>query len=241
MYIQRLARTMARLLHGDPEHPGLAANADYFDTFDQNIPLAECEFTVVDTELTGLNPHVDEIVSIGAVRIRGLRIEMGDCFYSLVHPRVMTKTSILIHHITPDEVLNSPRLFKVLPEFIDYAGRSLLVGHHIGLDVSFLGLACRKIYNAPLPNHCLDTMRLAQVYEADLWENYYDQYDLNVSYNLADLTHRYDLPVFDHHNALEDALQTAYLFLFLVKKLKKGGIVTLRDLFLAGRSWRWYF
>ena len=43
-------------------------------------------------------------------------------------------------------------------------------------------------------------------------------------------------PKFKPHDALEDALQTAYLFLFLVKKMKSGGIRTLRDLYQAGRN-----
>jgi DNA polymerase-3 subunit epsilon len=34
-----------------------------------------------------------------------------------------------------------------------------------------------------------------------------------------------------------DALQTAYLFLFLAKKLQRGGIHTLRELYRD--SWRW--
>ena len=64
---------------------------------------------------------------------------------------------------------------------------------------------------------------------------------LRVSYALSDLAGEFSLPRFPSHEALSDAMQTAYLFLFLVRKLRDGGIVTLRDLFEAGRSWRWYF
>ena len=42
---------------------------------------------VVDTELTGLDEKKDSIVSIGAVRMTGGRIELGDMFYRLVSPR----------------------------------------------------------------------------------------------------------------------------------------------------------
>ena len=40
---------------------------------------------------------------------------------------------------------------------------------------------------------------------------------------------------FEQHDALEDALQTAYLFLFLVSRLRDAGYVTLNDLHIAGR------
>lgn len=91
-----------------------------------------------------------------------------------------------------------------------------------------------------LVNPCLDTLHMARIYRAGQWENFYDRYDLKVSYALSDLSAEFDLPRFPAHTALGDAMQTAYLFLYLVRKLKDGGILTLRDLFEAGRSWRWY-
>ena len=44
------------------------------------------------------------------------------------------------------------------------------------------------------------------------------------------------MPYFEAHDALEDALQTAYLFIFLVKKLRTAGIKTIRELFAAGKE-----
>lgn len=236
-----LKRKIVRTFRGQPTHPALIANEKHFDAVAQDAPLSKCNFVVVDTELTGLNPAVDEIVSIGAVRIRDLSIHIEDCFYTLIHPKEMTKDSILIHHITPDAVKDSPRLYRVLSDFIDFIGKDFIVGHHIGLDMSFINQAARKIYNGDLPNPCVDTMRLAQAYQEEMWENYYDLYRLNVSYNLAHLSKHYGLPLFESHNALQDALQTAYLFLYLVKKLKQGGVETLKDLYMAGHAMRWYY
>ena len=238
----RFANYVRSVCCGKPDFPPLQASHDFFKSLDQTRPLAEYDFVVVDCELTGMIPSQDEIVSIGAVRIRNLNVDPSDCFYSLVEPRIpLPKISTLIHQITPDQLKGMPRLRRVLPEFVDFCSNSLLVGHHVGMDMSFLNRAARRIFGARLVNPCLDTLRLAQVYQAELWENYYDQYKLNVSYNLTDLSERFGLPLFQKHNALQDALQTAYLFLFLVRKLKKGGIETLADLYNAGRMWRWYF
>ena len=212
-----------------------------FEHVDQDKPLTDYEFCVVDTELTGLSPRSNEIVSVGAVRIRELSIT-AESYYTLVAPKgEVPKTSTMIHRITPGMLEGAPRLRQIFGDFLEFCGGALVVGHNIGLDMSFLNRASVHILGGKLRTPCIDTMRLAQIHQQELWENYYDQYDGQVSYQLYDLSRRYGLPSFNQHNALYDAMQTAYLFLYLVKKLNAGGIKTLRDLYLAGRSWRWYF
>ncbi len=234
-------RRLRGLFKGSPQVPELARNHGGFSDFDQNRPLAEYDFVVLDTELTGLNPHRDEIVSVGAVRIRDLRIEPGETFFTMVEPKVpLPKASTLIHHITPSQVRGRPRLRAVLPRLVEYLNGSLVVGHWVGLDMSFLNRASRRILGGSLMNPCLDTMRLAMVYQEELWENNASRVATRVSYSLVDLCKDWGLPQFPAHHALYDAMQTAYLFLYLVKKLRQGGIETLKDLYMAGRGWRWY-
>ncbi len=232
---------MLRLLRREPKSALLRDNHAHFARFDQDRPLADYDFCVVDTELTGLSPRSDEIVSLGAVKIRNLSIT-ADSYYTLVAPRrAVPKTATMIHRITPQMLAGAPRLRQIFPDFLNFCGTALIVGHNVGLDISFLNRAATDILGGKLHTPCIDTMRLAQVHQQELWENYYDQFDGQISYQLGDLSSRYGLPAFNQHNALYDAMQTAYLFLFLVKKLNSGGIETLRDLYMAGRSWRWYF
>lgn len=225
-----------------PQHPLFAANYLHFKGLDQNLPLADYDFVVFDTELTGLNQRRDEIVSIGAVRISKLRIMVGDTFYAQVKPAVaLPKLSTLIHRITPQQIKEAPTLARVLPDFIGYCGNSLLVGHYVGLDMAFLNRACRQYYGSPVFNPCLDTMILAQSYTEMQWSQYHDRFRMDISYNLAALGARYGLPEFTRHNAYEDALQTAYLFIYLVNKMRSRGISTLKDLYNTGQGWRQLF
>ncbi len=220
-------------------HPDLVRSWQTHTGFNQTRPLEEYDLVVVDTELTGMNPTRDEIVSIGAVRIKNMCIDLTDYFYSLIRPDIpLPKLSTLIHRITPHEVEKAPTLDKVLPRFLDFAGNSLLVGHHMGMDMTFLSRASRQVFGGPFKNPCLDTLRLAQAFQEELFEGYYDQFNLQISYNLADLAKRHTLPRFPMHNALMDAIQTAYLFLFLARKLKGGKIKTLEDLHTAGKTRR---
>ena len=224
---------------GRPSIPELVRNHATARALDQTKPLEDYVFSVVDTELTGLNAREDEIVSIGAVRIRGMRIDPSDGYNVLVRPAMgLPKFSTLIHRITPEAVENAPRLKTVLPGFIDWLGDTLIVGHHVGLDMGFLNRACRTHFGAGLKSPCLDTMRMAQAFQEEQWSFRDDAFSLKISYNLGNLSVLYGLPRLPEHDAFADALQAAYLFLFLARKLRKGNVRTLRDLHQAAKPRR---
>ena len=124
---------------------------------------------------------------------------------------------------------------EVLPEFIEFCGNGLLVGHYIGIDMHFLNKSARQTLGGMLSNSSIDTMRLARGYAEARCTDFYGGYDQTQSYNLDTLCEQFNLPRFKPHDALEDALQTAYLFLYLIKKYRHGGIRTLKELYLAGR------
>lgn len=219
------------------KHPAIERNRAHFAEFDRDLPIENFDFVSLDTELTGFNHRKDEIVSIGAVRIRNLRIVIGDNFFSYVRPtRSIPKDSTLVHRITTSQIKTAPSLNEILPEFVDFCGDALLVGHYIALDMGFLNKACREMLGARMENPCLDSMRLAYAYQEVQRRSYYDVFETRMSYNLTELSKRYRLPLFAKHDALEDALQAAYLFLFLIRRLQAAGCVTLRDLDTIGRG-----
>jgi DNA polymerase-3 subunit epsilon len=217
-------------------HPVLVKNKKLCADLDQGRPLHEYTFVVCDTELTGLNKRRDEIISIGAVRIVNLQIELSQTFCRYIRPdNLDPNQATLVHRITPEELKAAPTMVEVLPEFIEFCGDALLVGHFVSIDMHFLGKATRKYLGGMLSNPSIDTMRLARGYEEAKCTDFYGNCDQSRSYNLDALSEQFNLPKFKPHDALEDALQTAYLFLFLVKKFRHGGIRTLKDLYLAGR------
>ncbi|MFC1524677.1 PolC-type DNA polymerase III [Thermodesulfobacteriota bacterium] len=221
----------------DDPHPIVDFNNSFFSSIDQNFYLKDYDFVVFDTELTGMDYKKDEIISIGAVKIRNMRIKAGETFHSYVRPESLEpRDSTLVHRITPQQLKDAPPLDQVLKEFIAYISGALLVGHYVDLDVSFINRAAKRLFNGTLKNPCLDTMRLAQAYTAMSRTQYHDRFNLQVTYNLADLVKVYGLPSFVQHDALGDALQTAYLFLYLTHKVRRHGYATLRELFGAGRS-----
>lgn len=223
-------------------HPLIVQNKEAFARFDQTRPLAEYTFVVCDTELTGFDRKQDEIISIGAVLIRNLQIDLGATFHRYIRPRNITHTqATLIHRITPQQLAEAPPLEEVLPEFVEFAGSSLMVGHCVELDMEFLNRAAKKVMGGTMSNPGIDTIHMARGYRRAMSGLFHEEEDRSCSYVLEDLAREYQLPMFKPHDAFEDAMQTAYLFLFLLKKFRKGGLLTLKDIYQAGKVGNmWY-
>ena len=218
-----------------PTHPAIIANNLISVASDRNLPVRDCEFVVFDTELTGLNQRKDEIIAIGAVRIKNVRICCEDTFYALIKPRgKLHSPSTLIHRITPGELLEAEPIDDVLPRFIDFCGGAFLVGHHVSMDLSFVNRACENYLGGVIRSSSLDTMRLAMAYKASMNGPYFDHREKQNSYSLSSLSEEFHLPKFEEHNALQDALQTAYLFIYLIHKMRYGDTGTVSDYLKIG-------
>ena len=216
-------------------HPSIVANNLISAAADKQVPIRNCEFVVFDTELTGLNPRKDEIVAIGAVRIRNLQICCGDTFYALIKPRgKLHSPSTLIHRITPRELSGAESIVDVLPRFVDYCGGAFLMGHHVLLDLGFVNRACQNYLNGIIKSSSLDTMRLAMAYKESLNGPHVDHREKPNSYRLSSLTEEFHLPRFGEHHALQDAMQTAYLFIYLIHKMRLGTEGTMNDYLKIG-------
>jgi len=221
-----------------PLHPLIARNNQLFKPgAEYHRPLQEYDFVVLDTELTGFNRKQDEIVAIGAVRIRDLKIRCGETFYALVRPdeRFHTK-STLVHRLTPQELHSAASLEEVLPRFVEFCGDAFLVGHFVRLDLEFIARASKKIMGGVLTTPYFDTMCLAMAYNDFCHGSYSDHITRQGAYTLSALSNEFGLPPFLEHNALQDSMQTAYLFLYLIKKMRQMRLQTMQEYLVAGRN-----
>ena len=201
---------------------------------DESARISDVRFVVVDTELTGLDEKKDSIVSIGAVRMTGGRIDLGDQFYKLVSPKTALKAdSVCIHEITPADVCEQPGIEAGLDAFLDYAGNDVLVGHFISIDQSFLNREMKRIHGCKLPNPAIDTF---SIYE---WlrkrQRARDCFATPVAgYRLYDIIKCFDIPVSGAHNAIMDAFATAQLFQRFIPYLADAGAQDIGELLKVG-------
>ncbi len=197
---------------------------------DRDRRIEESPYVVIDTELTGLDEKRDAIVSIGAVRMAGSRILLGETFYSLVNPeRFLTAESVIIHQITPQEVSQKPDIQTVLTDFLDFCGDDIIVGFCVDIDTEFLNRDTRKHFGCAIPNHVIDIRPMFE------WiaqrENFRTgSVCLPPQYGLYDIARYFGVPVNGGHNAIIDAFITAQVFQRVLCRLGQSGIESLGDL-----------
>jgi DNA polymerase-3 subunit epsilon len=199
--------------------------------------IAESSFVVFDMEMSGLDPKKDFIVSIGALRMTGRVIHLGNEFYRLIRPAgIMRKENVEIHGITPGELEGQRELQEVLPEFLDYISDSVLVGHFVHFDLKFLNTAARQMYGSGLKNPAVDTHSLHEWLlenSAGFRKHYKGGSTKTDLFSIAD---RYGITIDSAHNALSDAFITAQLFQRFLYFLQADGVNTLNELFDIGKA-----
>ncbi len=205
---------------------------------DGQSPLREIPFVFFDTELTGLDEKKDSLLSIGAVNMVKGRIELGTTFYQLIKPRSFSNgDSVLIHEITPSEVIRQPEVGRVLADFRKYINGRVLGGYYLTIDLGFLNREMRRIFDRPLDNPAIDTYRLYQW----LHQKYPEETSFALPAEQLDLyalARTFDIPFSSRHNALEDALIAAQVFQRFLPWLDQAGVRTLEELIRLGDPYK---
>lgn len=196
---------------------------DLFNFEDKSIDLdhklSELTYTVFDTETTGLEPsNGDEIIQIGATRIVNNRLLRQEVFDQIIDPECPLKPeSIPIHGISEDMVRGKPNIDLVLPSFYEFCEDTVLIAHNAAFDMRFLQLKEERTgirFSQPV----LDTLLLSAVAHPN-----------QESHRLDVILERLGIQIESRHNALEDAIATAEVFLKLVPLLEEKGIFTVRQ------------
>jgi DNA polymerase-3 subunit epsilon len=172
----------------------------------------------LDCETTGFDPWVDEIVSIAAIPIHGSRILTSQAYRALVRPEASMKArSIRVHQLREKDVEKGRPMSDVLPELLRFIGPRPLVGYWVDFDIRMLDKYLIEMLNIHLPNRRFDVSEL-----------YYDRkfgnappgtrIDLSVASILADL----GLPRLPQHDAFNDALSAAEMYVILKDMAERG-------------------
>ncbi len=126
-----------------------------------SAPVSKTVFVVLDLEMSGLNPSSDAILSLGAVRMAGGRISLGDSYSSLVKPECgLSAESVRVHQLTPSQLACQPDIATALPAFLEYCGNAVLAGWHVELDAAFMRRWVKRLGLPPLKNAFLDVLGL---------------------------------------------------------------------------------
>jgi len=203
---------------------------------DPGLPLEKIPFVVIDTELTGLDMKRDSVISVGAIKMAGTRIELGRSFYRLVSPRAdFKREGIMVHGITPDDVAAKPSLDVVADELLAFCGDRILVGHFFSIDLGFLGREAPAVKAADLRRRAVDTVRIYSWIEQQRHRHAGGYTVPEGALNLVSLALSHGIRVGGAHNALTDAFITAQLLQRQLRALPNLGVRTLGDLLRIGK------
>lgn len=205
--------------------PASATEASYFIAF--------------DTETTGLEPKTNNIVEIGAVKFD--RRGPISRFSVLINPGIpMPAEASKVNGITDAMLRNQPPLEAVLPDFLRFIDRGILVAHNAPFDMSFLNTALYSYWKAAEDRDNRTTNQLSLLDNPEQGEK--DQIDSPVplwkppfptlphtvvdtrilakelipgrySYKLQDLAEYLQIKALDAHRAEDDARVCMEVFL----------------------------
>jgi DNA polymerase-3 subunit epsilon len=206
--------------------PDMKAHYDGAWEPDDEVPLRDTTFVVVDLETTGGRAtgtdaaKPDAITEIGAVKVRGGAV-LGE-FATLVDPqRSIPPQIVQLTGITTAMVCDAPTIDGVLPMFLEFARDSVLVAHNAGFDIGFLRAAARRCDIAwPRPN-VLCTVRLARRVLSR---------EEAPSVRLAALARLFAVSTQPTHRALDDARATVDVLHALIERVGNQGVHTYSDL-----------
>ena len=186
---------------------------------DLGCPLSEVTFVILDLETTGASPNDCAITEVGAVKYRS-----GEClgtFDTLVNPGVPLPPFItILTGITESMLIPAPPIGEVLPPLLEFIGSSVIVGHNIRFDISFLDAALVGHGYPKLSQRRVDTLGLARRLVRD------EVPDLK----LGTLARHLRVSVEPTHRAFADASATAEVLHALLERAGTFGVLGLDDL-----------
>ncbi|SHE90785.1 DNA polymerase-3 subunit epsilon [Ruegeria intermedia] len=193
----------------------------------ENRPLSQLCFVVFDTETTGLLPHKDEIVQIGAVRVVKGRIVEGEQFDTLVNPGIpIPPASTKVHKVSDHMVQDAPDIVTAGRKFHHFARDAVIVAHNAPFDMAFLRRHAKRM-QVEWDHPILDTVLLSAVL-----------FGASETHTLDALCERLgvEIPETLRHTALGDAVATAEALVRMLPMLAARGMRTFGDVIAETRK-----
>lgn len=179
--------------------------------------LTDTDFTVVDVETTGLSPSNNRIIEIALVKIRDGKI--ADNFHSFINPgREIPYYITQFTGITNDDVYDAPFFEEIADDILLFIGNSILTGHNLSFDKSFLRRELFSTNREDIQNKDICTLKIARRLYPEL-----------PSKSLGALCKYLGIRNKNSHRALSDAQATAKILFKMIDHLYKNFEITTLD------------
>ena len=174
-------------------------------------------YVVFDIETTGLSSLTCRIIEIGAVRVTDG--EISGRFSTFVNPGIPIPFHIeKLTGISDAMVEDAPPITEALPAFLEFCGEDALVAHNADFDTGFIRRACEE-QGIPFAYTYVDTLEMAHLLIPQLGR-----------FTLDKVAKAVQVPLDNHHRAVDDAACTAGIFTRFIGMLEERGIGTLKQM-----------
>jgi len=170
----------------------------------------EDEYVCFDCETTGLDPKNDDIISIGAVIIKDNMVVSSKKFVKFVKPKTKIQAeAIKVHHIREMDLEDADDINKVIEEFLEYIGNRTLVGYFLEFDVAMINKYIKPKLGITLPNKIHEVSAIYHDYKIEAIPQ------AHIDLRFDTIMEELQIPVMGKHDAYNDALMTALIFIKL--------------------------
>lgn len=186
--------------------------------------FSDLNVVVFDLETTGFYPYKgDKILSIGAVKMKGMQVLEEETYYSLVYSDQslsdeLKKLTGLCEH----ELQEAPRIDTVLKDFYQFIKNDTLVAHHANHEKSFMQHMTWSILRRNFQYRILDTSFLTKIVVPEC---------RLVTLDECCMYFGLDMDPGKRHHALEDAILTAKLWAENIRLIQEEGFNNLHDVY----------
>jgi DNA polymerase-3 subunit epsilon len=172
-------------------------------------------YCIVDIETNGNSPIKNQIIEIGAVKIKNG--EIIDRFESYIYADYVPNAITKLTHITAEDLKDAPSLKQVLHDFKLFLGDAVFVAHNVQFDYNFISNSLKLVGQEELLNRKFCTVDLSRkTIEAP-------------RHGLAFLREFLNIDIGEHHRAYADAVSAGKVLLECFKNIPEN-IKTTEDL-----------
>ncbi len=180
--------------------------------------ISAVPFVFFDVETTGMSPAFGHrICEFALVQWQGEKVVAT--FHSLVNPgRPISRAASAVNGITDEMVEKAPYFHELAGDILRFIKDTIVVGHNVSFDLSFLNAHLRNIDLPEVDNTVIDTLALAR-------RCYH--FSSNSLGNIAKIL---TLPIQTQHRALDDAILTKEIFARFMQDFKAKNVVEISQL-----------
>jgi DNA polymerase-3 subunit epsilon len=179
-------------------------------------PPPEKELVCFDCETTSLEVKKAELLSIGAVKIKEHKILTSQKLELFLQPsRPIDEASIKVHHLRHCDLEDGMEPNQAIRQFLRFIGSRPLVGYYLEFDVAMINKYLKPLLGIVLPNQKIEVSGIYYEKKQSLIPQ------ANIDLRFDTILHELKLPMLGQHDAFNDALMTAMMYVKLqhIKKV----------------------